>query len=558
MTRRHFLERFGAVGGSTLVMGAMTSWDLMGAQAGPRPVLTGRPNGTKVIVLGAGLSGLVVGYELGKLGYDYRILEARDRVGGVAWTVRKGAEHTEIGGERQVCTFDDGMYVNAGPWRIPHFHTGVLWYCKELNVPLQIFVNEAEASYFYYENKNVGPLAGKRVRLREVKADMIGYTGELLAKAVDQGKLDLPLTAEDKERLLNFLTVEGYLDDADEYTYKRNDVRGPGDPHDFKALLQSGYGLRVRSVMGGNGQAPMFQPIGGMDQLPKGFQKPIGNRLTLGAEVESIHQTAEGVRVVYKDTKSGQKKELTADYCVSCMPLSVLRTLDVNLSPEMAAAVKGTSYSTSAKMGLQMKRRFWEEDDGIFGGHLYSDLPFGEFSYPSNDFFAKKGVLLGFYGGGRQANLHQAPVKSRIEHVLTHASKVHPQMRQEFESAYCVWWEKVKYSLGAYAGGGGGFGPPQGQDDAPGLGDAGGRGNVGGRGGPGGRGGAGRGGAGRGAGGRGGAQGAGNARVAQLNKPDGRIYLGCAALSSSPAWLEGAVAAGWNTVKSLHERVMRG
>ncbi|MGH2361458.1 MAG: flavin monoamine oxidase family protein, partial [bacterium] len=448
MTRRHFLERFGAVGGSTLVMGAMSSWELMGAQAGPRPVLTGRPNGTKVIVLGAGVSGLVVGYELGKLGYDYRILEARDRVGGVAWTVRRGAEHTEInGGERQVCTFDEGMYVNAGPWRIPHFHTGVLGYCKELGVPLQVFINEAEASYFYYEGKDVGPLAGKRVPLREVKADMIGYTDELLAKAIDQGKLDLPLTAEDKERLVNFLVVEGYLDDAD-HAYKGSSVRGPGDPHDFKALLQSGFGSRVRSVMGGTGQAPMFQPIGGMDRFPKAFQKPIGNRLTLGAEVESIHQTTDGVRVVYKDTKSGQKKELTADYCVSCMPLSVLNTLDVNLSPEMAAAVKGTSYSTSAKMGLQMKRRFWEEDDRIFGGHLYSDLPLGEFSYPSNDFFAQKGVLLGFYGGGRQANLVNMPVKARIEHVLTHASKVHPQMRQEFESAYCVWWEKIKYSLG--------------------------------------------------------------------------------------------------------------
>ena len=51
-------------------------------------------------------------------------------------------------------------------------------------------------------------------------------------------------------------------------------------------------------------------------------------------------------------------------------------------------------------MGLQMKRRFWEEDDQIFGGHLYSNLPIGEFSYPSNDYFTKKGVLLGLYANG--------------------------------------------------------------------------------------------------------------------------------------------------------------
>jgi monoamine oxidase len=528
MTRRHFLERLGLVGGSSVVMGAMNSWELMGAQAGPRPVLTGRPNGTRVIVLGAGISGLMVGYELGKLGYDYRILEARDRVGGVAWTVRRGSEHSEIGGERQVCTFDEGQYVNVGPWRIPHFHTGVLSYCKELNVPLQVFINEAEASYIYYEDSEVGPLAGKRVRLREVKADLIGYTDELLAKAIDQNKLDLALTADDKERLVSFLVAEGYLDD-ESHAYRGDAVRGPGDPYDFKALLQSGFGSRVRSVMGGTGQAPMFQPIGGMDMLPRAFQKPIGNRLTLGAEVHSIHQTAEGVRIAYVDSRSGQKKEATADFCVSCLPLSVLSTLDVNLSSDMMAAVKATTYSTTAKMGLQMRRRFWEEDDRIFGGHLYTDLPLGEFSYPSNDFFSQKGVLLGFYGNGRQANLVNLPVKARLEHVLTHASKVHPQIRQEYESGYAVFWEKIKYSLGAYAAGGGGGGQGQG------------------------RGGPGRGGRGRG----GGAPGSGNNRLAQLNKPDNRIFLGCAAVSTSPAWLEGAVAAAWGTVKSLHERAMR-
>ena len=42
-----------------------------------------------------------------------------------------------------------------------------------------------------------------------------------------------------------------------------------------------------------------------------------------------------------------------------------------------------------------MKRRFWEEDDQIFGGHLYSSLPLGEFSYPSTGYFSKKGVPLG-------------------------------------------------------------------------------------------------------------------------------------------------------------------
>src|SRR5215468_5394505 len=100
LTRRTFLEQLGAVGGSSLVFSTLTSWDLMAASAGQKPELSGRPEKSKVVVLGGGLSGMVVGYELGKLGYDYHIYEARDRVGGLQWSVRKGTEHTEIGGEK--------------------------------------------------------------------------------------------------------------------------------------------------------------------------------------------------------------------------------------------------------------------------------------------------------------------------------------------------------------------------------------------------------------------------------------------------------------------------
>ncbi len=506
VTRRRFLEQLGVVGGSSLVMTAMTSWDLMAGQAGQRPALSGKSK-SKIVVLGAGVSGMVVAYELGKLGYDYQVLEARDRVGGLCWSVRKGAEHTEIGGERQVCTFDEGQYVNVGPWRIPYTHTGVLNYCKELGVPLQLFVNESDATYFYYDGPNAGPFAGKRVRLREVKADMIGHTNELLAKAIDQNELNLPMTAEDKQRFVAYLVSEGYLD-AKSHTYKAFTNRGPGDPYDLVSLLKSGYPSRMRSVpaMDGTAAMPIFQPVGGMDQFPKGFQKKIGDgKITFNAEVQSVHQDAQGAKIVYLDTKSGKKTEVSADFVVICMPLTVLANVDINLSPEMMEAVKATTYSNSAKMGLAMKRRFWEEDDKIFGGHLYSNLPIGEFSYPSNDYFTQKGVLLGLYINNAVGDLIDKPVKDRVEHVLMNASKVHPQIRDEFESAYAVWWKKVKYNLGGYASG------------------------------------------------------SAQARRAQLSKLDNRVLIGSAVTTpySQPDWQEGAVSAGWQALKTIHERAMQ-
>jgi len=398
--------------------------------------------------------------------------------------------------------------VNVGPWRIPYSHTGVLGYCKELGVPLQVFLNESDASYFYYEGTAAGPLSNRRVRLREVKADLTGQINELLIKALDQHELDVPLDAEDQDRLKTFLVRQGYLDSTT-HDYSAFENRGEGDPYALADLLQAGFGNRLRSVpaIEGTTAAPMFQPIGGMDQISKAFQRALGpQRITLNADVQSVHQSDTGVRVVYRDTRSGDATEVTADYVIVALPLTMVSGLDINLSDELMQAVKDVTYSNSAKIGLAMKRRFWEDDDQIFGGHLYSNLPIGEFSYPSYDYFTKKGVLLGLYSNGPIGDLIDQPIQARIEHVLTQTSKVHPQIRPEFESGYAVFWKKVPYNLGGYASG------------------------------------------------------RNPARRRTLSKVDNRIVIGSAATAprSQPDWQEGAVAAGWQALESVHERAMRG
>lgn len=502
MTRRQFLQRVGAVGGSSMMFGAMNALDLLGEPVGRRPGWSGRGENKRVLILGAGLSGLAVGYELGKLGYDYTILEARDRVGGVNHTIRRGTRGTETDGQSQLCEFDEGQYLNAGPWRIPLSHQPVLDYCRELGVPLEIFINENDASYLYYEGEQFGPLSGRRVRMREVKADMRGYSSELLAKAVSQKMLDLPLGQEDLERFINYLVGEGYLDTADR-VYRGSTARGDEPPYDLAALLQSGYAGRVRSIDAGIGRSPMFQPAGGMDRIGHAFERVIGENIRLRAEVLSVRQTEDEVRVVYRDTNTGDESEITADYLVSCIPLSVLRTLDIPLRAELARVVEDVRYTNSAKVGIQTKRRFWEEDDGIYGGPAYTNLPLGQFSYPSYGYLGQKGVILGFYANGDVGGLEALPIPQRIEHVVTEASKFHPQMREEFDNGYAAFWGKIRYSNGAYASN------PREQ-------------------------------------------------LEELRTPDGRIYLGCAAVGTSPAWMQGAFSAAWDAVDRVHRRVMGG
>ena len=144
LTRRNLLEQIGAVGGAGAAYLAMEALGLAiptpaGAENFTMPMTSG--NGRSVVILGAGIAGLVSAYELQKAGYRVTILEARDRIGGRAWTIRGGAKVEQIGRPDQHATFDRGLYFNAGPARIPSTHRVILGYARRFGVPLETFVN---------------------------------------------------------------------------------------------------------------------------------------------------------------------------------------------------------------------------------------------------------------------------------------------------------------------------------------------------------------------------------------------------------------------------------
>lgn len=79
-----------------------------------------------MLILGAGIGGLTTAYNLRKAGYRCRILEAASRVGGRNHTARRGSTIVEMSAEHgatdQECRFDDGLYLNFGPGRLPYHH----------------------------------------------------------------------------------------------------------------------------------------------------------------------------------------------------------------------------------------------------------------------------------------------------------------------------------------------------------------------------------------------------------------------------------------------------
>jgi monoamine oxidase len=446
LTRRHFLTRVAAAGGASLAYETMTGLGLLAAQAQAPFDLTGRVSGVRVVILGAGLAGMTAAYELGKVGYDCRVLEARARPGGRVFTVRRGTV-SEEDGPSQTAAFDDGLYFNAGPMRISHHHHTTLAYCRELQVATEVFVPDCESAYLLQTR---GRLAGRRIRLREARADFDGYIAELLSKALSQAQLDQPLTAEDRDRVLAYLRRLGALDQQRQYRGSRR--RGPDEHGPPSAPLALG------DLFGGipdfyvqtdwSSQPTMMQVAGGMDRLPAALATRLGNRIVYRAAVREIRQSERGVWVVYADA-DGRPRRVDADYCVSTIPLPVLSGVQKDLSQPVQSAISAASYDGAGKVGLQFKRRFWEQDEEIYGGRSWTDQDIGQIIYPSHGFNTPKGVLTGYFLDFARTMRARPPAEiQRL--ALEQGTRIHPQYTTDFDTAFSVSWTRVPWSRGSW------------------------------------------------------------------------------------------------------------
>src|SRR4030081_3975095 len=175
VSRRDLLSLIGAVSGSAAMYHAMTSLGFASDSGYKGPItLGGGPKGASVLILGAGLAGMTAALELRKAGYQVRILEFNSRAGGRNWTLRGGDSFTELGGFKQTCEFEQGLYINPGPWRIPYHHRALLDYCRRLGVALEPFIQLNHNALLHASNA----FTGKPQRIGDVKGDFQGRVSE--------------------------------------------------------------------------------------------------------------------------------------------------------------------------------------------------------------------------------------------------------------------------------------------------------------------------------------------------------------------------------------------
>ncbi|MFE7932105.1 flavin monoamine oxidase family protein [Streptomyces sp. NPDC057456] len=432
--------------------------------AAPRAAAGEEPS---VLILGAGVGGLTTAYELSRLGYRCTVLEPQTRTGGRSRTARKGDKLYELDGEgnspvlTHTCAFDEDLYLNLGPGRIPYHHRRVLNYCTDLGVSLEPYIMETTANVLH----NAGHTPpGRPWRNRRIANDTRGHVAALLSSTLTESD-------EFTGPLRDLLRKFGDLDEEGEYHGStRSGYDEPLDVHAFPQpatplplaeLIQSQFWKhRFYQPVDYLWQATMFQPIGGMDKIVHALTERITSEydvsVELEAEVTSIDLTGDGVSVTYRT--GGQELTTTADYCVSNIPLPVLKQLTLTgFSMGFRNAMAAVAFAPTCKVGWQANRRFWEDDHNqIYGGISWTDHPITQFWYPSNDYFSKTGTLTGAYNFGDHAeDMGKLTPADRLRLARDGAAQMHREFREKTtvpqDLGVTIAWHKVPHQLGGWA-----------------------------------------------------------------------------------------------------------
>jgi monoamine oxidase len=455
----HLVGKSGGVAAAYHTMAAMGLLAVPSAYGGPPALPPG--HGRRVVIIGAGIAGMVLAVELRKAGYRPQILEARPRPGGRNWSLRGGDTVAEFGTTQHVTwDRDDHLYFNPGPARIPHHHEAILGYCRTLGVPLEVLCNDNRAALM----QDDAAFGGAAQINRQVVNDARGYVAELAAKAVDKDLMNQPVNLEDKEKLRAFLRGFGALDKDLAYRGSARagwsippDATQPGtanQPLDLRQLLTSDFWQGPMQF----GEYPtmaatMLQPVGGMGRIGEAFGRALAGTISYESVVTLLRRTDTGATVIWKHATSGAEHQIDAPFVVIAVPFPALRDIETDFSPAIKTAMAAVDYVPAGKVAFQSHRRFWELDRQIYGGISWTSRDVTQIWYPSGGLQKSKGILVGAYIWSDDLGNEFAAktLTKRLSDTLDDVAHLHPEGPSVLGQGISVSWKNIPFSRGGWA-----------------------------------------------------------------------------------------------------------
>lgn len=392
----------------------------------------------KVIVAGAGITGLCCAYELMKSGHEVVVFEASGRHGGHVFTGRDG--------------LSEGLYADFGADHITtpgyeHFFD----YVKEFNLEVIPYPN-AEGSdaspdpdglkmiggKFYSNAQLSDPAVLKQFGFNDREVQFLSknpwyelksiYVDKYLDKFKDENQpFGIGYDDLDNISVSDLLKKEGASPDA---------LRFFGDKN--TSALYFLWRLAIMKIRGiPYSEGETFHVKGGNQELPTAFAKKLGARVMLNHQVLSIAHDNGGVTVTYKEYGYDEEKQMKADYFVNCIPLPIFKNIPVTpaLSAEKQYVVDNLSYSSHPFCVFEASSKFWL-DDGYKSINMQFEHPdISSIWMETNNVDTTRVILKAYCPGGLSP-----------QRVLAAFREVYPGKRDTIVEALTKDWTKDKFA----------------------------------------------------------------------------------------------------------------
>lgn len=395
----------------------------------------------EVVIVGAGIAGLVCAWRLRQAGVRVRLFEAQERVGGRMLSLRghfADNQVCELGGEL-IDTGHARMHALAAELGLelddlaqdPTAADGEIWFCDGRRY------GEAEILHAFAPIAAAISRDADTLPEADITWDAPGGT-EALDRETITGWLDRNGASGWLRRLIEVAyTTEMGLECDEQSALNLLDFIDPGLEH-FRIFGESDERYHVR---------------GGNDRVTSALAARVDDAIHTGHVLESVRLNADG-RHVLAFARGGATVEVRARRVVLAIPFTTLRRvrLDVELPAVKRRAIDELGYGTNAKLMIGFSERVWRTRHAMTASS-FTDLPLQTTWETSRMQDGAAGILTNFTGGRHGIAIGEGTPRMQADTAAQQLEAIWPGIaatRAGMREAR-FHWPSHAWSLGSYA-----------------------------------------------------------------------------------------------------------
>jgi monoamine oxidase len=398
----------------------------------------------RVVVVGAGIAGLVAAFELDGAGVRPRVFEAAERLGG------------RIVSSRDLLA--PGLVTEFGAEFIDSGHKALLALVHKFGLEL-IDNRQAADGHLLREAYYFGGAHHTAAQAAEAFRP--------LAKQIedDQDDAGKPQRVRDNPdaREWDETSIADYLDEIGAEGWIRRLIEVAviseyGLECDNLSALNLLWLIAARPAEGAGGfelfadHDERYKVRGGNHLIIEKLAERLGQPVALGHRLEAIHGAGDGGFRLDFAVANSRSVGVEADFVVLALPFSVLRKVElrVELPPRKKRAIAELGYGTNAKLALGFRRRVWRERG--YAGAVYTDAPF-QTAWDSSRFQpGTAGVLTMLPGAAAGLALGAGTPADQARRLLSDVERIYPEAASAYNGrAERYHWPTAPFALGSYA-----------------------------------------------------------------------------------------------------------